>query len=196
MEKPAVVDFDTFALNEKKKAEAKYTYACAMMDFDFPDLKEFHKAIDKEDIFEGEPEEKGKYGLEKDSHVTLLYGLHDEEVKPEEVKDICTSFEYEPLTLTNLSIFDNPKYDVLKFDVKGKLLYDCNKKLVKLPHTTDYPDYHPHATVAYLKPGKGKKYVKEFKDKEYEVVPSGIVYSRSEGKKLHWKIDLAKKEEK
>jgi hypothetical protein len=53
----------------------------------------------------------------------------------------------------SLPEFENELYDVLKFDVKReKSLFDCNKDLMKFPHTTDYPDYHPHLTISYLKP--------------------------------------------
>lgn len=189
-----IVNFETFAsINENKKQ--KYSYACAMLDFEFPEIGKIHDAIDKEDLYTGEEGDKRKFGLEKDTHVTLLYGLHPDEVEDKEVKEICTSFEYEPLVIHKLSIFENPKFDVLKFDVKSKVLHDCNKKLSKLPHTTDFPDYHPHATVAYLLPGKGKKYVKEFKGEEYEAIPKGIVYSNPDGKKSHWKIKVKEKED-
>jgi 2'-5' RNA ligase len=33
-------------------------------------------------------------------------------------------------------------------------------------YTTDYPDYHPHITIAYLKPGCGKKYAEELKEEK------------------------------
>ena len=46
-----------------------------------------------------------------------------------------------------------------QFDVKGDNLHDANEELKKYPFTSDYPDYHPHLTIGYLKPNKGKKYV-------------------------------------
>ena len=50
------------------------------------------------------------------------------------------------------SLFENPKYDVLKFDVISPLLNKINKKLTKeLPYTSDFPDYHAHCTIAYIK---------------------------------------------
>lgn len=187
--KTRTLSFSEFtAINEKKKTQQKYTYGCAMVDFNFPQMSEFHESIEKEDIYTEEGDRT--YGLEKDPHVTLLYGLHADEIEDEKVKDICTSVEYGPLVLSNLSSFENEKYDVLKFDVKGKPLRQCNKKLTKLPHTTDYPDYHPHATVAYLKLGKAKKYIEKYKDVEFEVTPSAVVYSKPEGKKLRWPVKI------
>jgi hypothetical protein len=60
--------------------------------------------------------------------------------------------------------------------------------LVKLPHTTDYPDYHPHSTIAYLKKGKGEKYTDKLKGAEYIVNPSKIVYSKPDGNKIEKSI--------
>jgi 2'-5' RNA ligase len=189
MKKPTTLKYSEFAsLDEKKKEKQKFSYGCAMVHFKFPDVKEFHDSIEENDIYTEEGDRS--YGLEKETHVTLLYGLHSDEIEDEKVKDICISQEYGPLFLHNLSSFENEKYDVLKFDVKGKPLKACNKKLSKLPHTTDYPDYHPHATVAYLKPGKAKKYIKKFKDVEYEVTPDAIIYSKPDGKKLRWPVKI------
>jgi 2'-5' RNA ligase len=82
------------------------------------------------------------------------------------------------------SLFENEQYDVLKFDVQNSALYEINAKLCELPHTTNFPDYHPHATIGYLKPGAGKKYVEKFKNKEYEVTPNRIVYSKPNGGRI------------
>jgi 2'-5' RNA ligase len=195
MKKPTTLKYSEFAaIDEKKKEKQKFSYGCAMLHFKFPDIKEFHGSIDEEDIYTEEGDRS--YGLEKETHVTLLYGLHSDEIEDEKVKDICTEQEFGTLVLHNLSAFENEKFDVLKFDVKGKGLKPCNKKLTKLPHTTEHPVYHPHATVAYLKPGKAKKYIKEFKDTEYEVTPDTLVYSKPEGKKLRWPAKIEKDESK
>ncbi len=163
------------AKSEKDK-EKKYPFGCSMLYFDFPDMKILHEQIDKEDIFS----EEG-HGLEVEPHVTLLYGLHDT-VKDDDVLSAST-VGVESIQLHNASLFSNDKYDVLKFDAKGGFLHNINKELSKLPHTTDFPDYHPHCTIAYLKPGKGKKYIKLFTDRRYEVYPTKVVYSKTDGSK-------------
>jgi hypothetical protein len=40
-------------------------------------------------------------------------------------------------------------------------MHKINKELrEKLDYTSSFPNYIPHATVGYLKPGTGKKYLK------------------------------------
>lgn len=156
---------------------------CAMVYFDFPDMKEIHKMIEKDDIYK--PKD---YGLEKEPHCTLLYGF-DTNVKAEAVLDTINQFKIPKLILTKASLFEND-YDVLKFDVKdvNKSLHNINKKLSKsFPYSSDYPNYHPHCTIAYLKKGTGKKYVDLLKGKDYKVTPKHIVYS-VDGKKDKRKV--------
>lgn len=160
-------------LNEKKK---QTKYGCAMVFFDFPEILKLHSKIKEEDLYD----EKG-YGLEAETHTTLLYGLHLD-INPDKIIKKLQKFDYHQLKLINVSLFENEKYDVLKFDVDGEYLHDINKELCKFPHTNDYPDYHPHTTIAYLKPSEGKKYVKKFKDMEFEVIPKKIVYSMPDEK--------------
>lgn len=187
-------------LNESHINEDKgeHSYGCAMVFFDFPQINDIHSQIDEEDVYKGDEEDEDdnrSYGLEKDSHATLLYGLHDDEVDPSEVLEICTDVEYPVLKLEKVSTFENEKYDVLKFDVDCDVLHQINKKLKSLPHTNKFPDYHPHSTIAYLKPGTGKKYVEKFNELEEEVEPSKIVYSRSNGDKEEKRVKLAPKKE-
>ena len=159
-----------------------------MVYFDFPEIESIHKAISEKDIYQ-DPEDS-TFGLEIESHVTLLYGLHSDEIGDKEVFDACGK-NFNKLTLTNLSLFSNEKYDVLKFDVKGKELFKANERLSKFPHTTNFPEYHPHCTVAYLKSGHGKKVIKElnklFSD-EFTVFCTKIVYSKPNGTKIKEKL--------
>jgi 2'-5' RNA ligase len=160
---------------KKKDKNKTYDYGCSMLYFDFPGMKKLHEAIPAEDVHDE--------GLETEPHVTLLYGLHSDEIEDSKVIE-ASKGEYETITLHNLSLFENEKYDVLKFDVKGDGLHAANKRLSKLPHTTNFPDYHPHCTVGYLMPGKGKKVLdilKDFSD-EFKVkldkANAQIVYSK------------------
>lgn len=167
-----------------------HSYGCVMLFFDFDKLKPIQNKIEKEDLYEEEP----GFGLEKDPHLTLLYGLYSNKIKNDEnVFDTVLNFDIPKLELYNISLFKNKEYEVLKFDVKQKMkeyskkddiLYKINKKLTeRFPYKETYPDYHPHSTIAYLKLGKGKKYVDMFKDKVYQISPRDIVYSKSDGKK-------------
>lgn len=42
---------------------------------------------------------------------------------------------------------------------------------------SDYKDYHPHMTIAYLKPFLGKKYKKQMLDKIEELTPTNFNFS-------------------
>jgi 2'-5' RNA ligase len=48
---------------------------------------------------------------------------------------------------------------------------------------TDYPDFNPHMTIAYMKKGKAEKYKKEILDKIDTIKPYGFNYSYSENGK-------------
>ena len=165
-------------LNEAEKK--KYDYGCAMVFLDAPGMEKLQERIDPNDLHEN--------GLEKDPHVTLLYGLHSDEINDSEVMEVCET-DYPPISLHNVSLFENDDFDVLKFDAESGVLTEVNRKLTKLPHTTSFPDYHAHATVAYLKPGTGKKYVSEFAGETIESTPTKIVYSKPDGSRVEKKIE-------
>ena len=78
---------------------------------------------------------------------------------------------------------ENKDYDVLKMNIKSEKLNELNKLASTLPHTSTYPDYKPHITVAYLTKGNGNNYVDlNFKMKINTI--DKIVYSKSNGEKI------------
>jgi len=162
-----------------------HKYGCAMLYFDFPQLKKLQEEIEPEDIYE--EEDDSSYGIEKDPHCTLLYGFW-KSVCPLKVRDVVNSHEIGKCTVHKISKFENEKYDVLKFEVKNPVLHEINKELAEFPHTNKFKDYKPHATVAYLKPGKADKYIKKWKGKSFDLDPKKLVYSEVTGEKKHYKI--------
>lgn len=173
-----------------KEDKGKFDYGCVMLYFDFPNINKIQDKIIPKDIFTKEGDRS--FGLETEPHITILYGLH-EEVTTKQIKDILKGFEFGKVILHNISLFESPEYDVLKFDVRyptkgGAFLHKANKALTTLPHTTSFPDYHPHMTIGYLNDGSGKKYVEMFKNLEFDLEPSYLVYSKPNGTKI--KIEI------
>ena len=164
-----------------------YKYGCVMLYFNFPEINKIHDIINPDDVYEEDGDKS--FGLEDEPHTTLLYGLHPE-VSLDEVKKILDSYIYHPCTIKNASLFENEKYDVLKFDVGGKNLHKTNSDLKKHPFTSDFPDYHPHLTIGYIKPGMGKKYTKMLKEVEFKLIPQYAIYSHPDGTKDKIKIKV------
>lgn len=74
-------------------------------------------------------------------------------------------------------------------EVVTNYLHKLNKKFRKYPFTSDYPDYHPHCTIAYVKAGTSDKYIKKLNDLEFiKAEPEKIVYSKANGEKINYKL--------
>lgn len=169
-----------------------YSYGCVMLFFDFPELGKIHSLIDPADVYE--EEEDKTFGLEDEPHTTLLYGLH-EEVDVTEIEAIISGFTFTPYLIHNPSLFQNDKYDVLKFMVEGDNLHTANRQFRCLPHTTSFPKYNPHLTVAYLKAGRGMEYVNVLNERglnNFCQIPISVVYSQPDGTKTHIPINVEK----
>jgi len=170
-----------------KEEKQTYDYGCAMLYFNFPEMNKIHDAIKPNDVYTQEGDRS--FGFETEPHCTLLYGLHDG-VATEDVKKVLDKYTYTTLKAHNTSLFENPDYDVLKFDIKGDNIHETNKDLQQYPFTSNFPDYHPHMTIAYLKPGTGKRYAKMLKEFEYDLIPQYVVYSKPNGDKDKIKIKV------
>jgi 2'-5' RNA ligase len=165
-----IIKFKDYLLNEQHK----YEYGCVMLEFDIPNWKSFQKKIDKDDIYN----ENG-YGLENEPHVTLLFGVYDA-VNVEDIKKTVEYLSNIYIQIKELSIFssNNSIYDVLKFDVISDNLYNINISLKNmLPHIESEFSYKPHMTLAYIKAGRGVKYVKTL-DKPIILKAKSIIYSK------------------
>jgi len=160
-------------------------YGCLMLFFDY-DKAALRKLIDKEDICESEG------GFENESHVTVLYGFH-KTVEPkavlELVKEKGNLDNIKSIPLTRLSLFKNKGFDVLKFDIMSSELNKLNKLCTKnFEYTNKYPIYKAHATVCYLQPGTGDKYLKKFANMKFEGKPTKMVYSTYDKQKSSFTI--------
>lgn len=155
---------------EEEKEEAKENseeprYGCIMMDANIKNWKEYHTSgIDEKDVYI-KPYDKS-YGLEETPHITIVYGIHEEEVDPQRMADLI-EYHMKPITLVidEIGVFEGDEYDVVKYNIPitGQLR-KYRDLFLQIPNTQSFPDYHPHMTIAYVKPGEGKKYATKLKE--------------------------------
>ncbi len=176
--------FDRFDewLNEKNNVV--YDYGCVMAYFNEPNWQNILAEINDEDLYTEEND--NSYGKENECHCTILYGLH-KDVDEEKLLNVISKFTKPQATSNKISCFNNEKYDVLKFDVVSDDLGKMNEELKQFPFTSNFPDYHAHITIAYLKPGLGEKYMKNL-DSTMNLDFNKIVYSKGNGEKFYYNI--------
>jgi 2'-5' RNA ligase len=96
-------------------------------------------------------------------HITVLYGIHTEHVQDASLA-LFNIRNRKPVTVTlrDFSTFDNERHDVLKVSIDSQDLHELNREIrAILPHTSNFPIYVPHLTLAYLKPGLAQKYIRK-----------------------------------
>lgn len=176
-------------INESRKHE----FGCVMIDVPVKNWDEIIEFIDKDDLYIKEDDDT--YGAQDRPHLTLLYGLH-KNVSIDQVKPIFKNIDKINIEIDKVDIFENDDFDVVKFNIKPiKLLQDIFDKLSELPNSNNFPDYKPHITIAYVKKGKGKKYLK--KDYKWKVKDiDEITYSHVNGKEYKFKLGSVVKESK
>lgn len=172
-------------LQEAILNENKNRYGCLMVNLEVDTWSSLTKIIDKEDLYE--PEGDSDYGIEKQPHVTILFGLHGS-IKDKDIEIEIKKIKEPEIKIKDVSIFNQKEYEVLKFDVESSDLKKLNKKFCEFPHTTDFPDYHPHITIAYLKPKTSEKYIKKIKDLDFNFKIKNICYSKTNGDSKNYKI--------
>jgi HK97 family phage portal protein len=114
-------------------------------------IGKFGQLIDPADLHEK--------GIETEPHVTLKYGLHADDGEP--VKELVRRFAAQSIEIEfgRMDFFADDDFDVLYVSVDGKDLRALNRFLTdNLENTATQDIYTPHATVAFLKSGKGQKY--------------------------------------
>ena len=158
--------------------ESKYKYGCVLGELESQPYN--IKLINPSDLMEV----NGKT-VEPYPHVTILYGLH-REVSINEVKEIVRKIHPFEISLVSVSSFEQEDHDVLKWDVQSRTLNRLNRDLCELPYTTDFPNYEPHVTIAFLKPGAGKKYNKKVNPIRIRV--KFIEFTKANGLKWVYKL--------
>lgn len=162
---------------------------------DAASIQKFAKSIPETDLYHGEQgtDSYGTsgYGIEDESHVTALYGITHDDAKA--IRERVKGNGPVKFTLGKITKFSNPDapYDVLKIDVAGKDLHAINATLKKEPYQSDYPDYHPHITIAYVKKGMADKYVGDDRFEGQEITAPVLTFS--DRNRVKTKISLGQK---
>jgi N12 class adenine-specific DNA methylase/2'-5' RNA ligase len=125
-------------------------------------------------------------GRETTPHVTVKYGLHGSD--PEAVRAVLANEPPIRVTLGTTSIFPNGESgsgDVVKVDVDSPDLHRLNAKIADaLEHTDTFPNYQPHATIAYVKPGLGEQYAGDASLEGQTFTVDRIVFSGKDGSEI------------
>ena len=155
-----------------------YEYSCTKVDLP-EDLAESvmkwgRDNVDDKDLFIEDGVAKGR---ENDIHVTVLYGIVDE--NPKETAEIVSKTKPFEIRLGLINAFkDNKKYDVLKIEVESseleKLHYDIEENV---KNENSFPTYKPHVTILFAKKGSVDHFIGDetFKGKTFMV--NKIVFS-------------------
>lgn len=142
--------------------------------------------IDVKDLYESEED---SFGLEKDPHITALYGFLDNKVSLDKLYDCMKDTHTVDVLVGNVSTFKGEEYDVLKFDINSEVLVELNKSLTEqFEYKTDYPNYHPHMTIGYFLKGQADKYIDQLKDVKFELKDGKFCYSRVDYNKVYFEI--------
>lgn len=166
---------------------------CLMAYFDVPVWELITRTVDVDDLYIDEPNK----GIETTPHCTILFGFQNEFVNPKKMMQQVKDLIKMPLEIKveGVSLFENDKFDVLKFDVideKGNLSKLNSFMRQNYPHKNKFNDYKPHVTIGYLKKGMGKKYLDSFNSiLPMEMVVEKMVYSEPREiskKKYYWDI--------
>ena len=157
-------------------------YAFLMVDYETPSIiKDLQKKIPSRELYTEKDNED--YGLEKQSHVTLVPCL-DNDIDIDKLKSYLKPINEYDIVLTDISKFECEKFDVLKCAVKSKALKDTNKEIVdKFETHSEYKDYNPHMTIAYMKKGMADKYLKKILDKLILLKAKNFNFSYFDGDK-------------
>jgi len=171
-----------------KEGNHKDEYGCLMIYLDVAkeDWNKLQDIIDVDDLYIDK--EDPSYGRENKPHATVLFGFHAD-VKDVDIEKEIDKVKTPKIKFKGVSAFSSEKFDVLKFDVDSEDMHKLNSKFKKFPHTDTFPDYHPHVTIAYLKPKTADKYIKKMKGMaEIPIKLDKLVYSKPDGDEKTYRL--------
>ena len=126
-------------------------------------------------------------GREDNPHITLLYGIHSDK-PPLELINLIETYPQFPILFGNISLFkgvdNNNPFDVVKVNIHCTDLHVLNQGVRdSVEYTSTYPDYVPHATIAYVKPDSCDYLDNNPVFKGLSFICDRILFSSSDGSK-------------
>lgn len=140
------------------------------------------RVIKEEDLYV----ENGEYGRETEGHVTIRYGFL-KDLNELEIRQLITGQKPFIVELYGLDVFsDDPRYDVAMFKANSPVLKRLNELSSIYLTESEYNEYNPHLTLAYVKKGTFS-FVKE--GLKIQVPVKTICYSPIAGGKSYFSLD-------
>jgi len=129
----------------------------------------------------------GEEGRETKPHITVKYGLHSDEAI-ETVRQLLADEPPIRATLGTTSVFPSSETggdEVVKVDVESEDLRRINTKIAAAVKITDtHPEYQPHVTLAYVKPGQAQQYAGQTKLEGRKLQFKQLVFSTKAGEHI------------
>ena len=129
--------------------------------------------------------------LETDPHVTVLYGLETNQAF--DVERLLfgqgpTAMRVGRFTAFTKDgdVFTKDDTDVVVAEIESEGLRALNSLIATLPSQNSYPDYRPHMTVAYVRPGSGQAMADLLNAEAGEIgsfVSDAVVFSNQQGER-------------
>lgn len=158
--------------SEQFASDGLHEFSCLM--FNLPgelafDVRQLGNRIEQHDL--------AADGREDNPHITVKFGLHTND--PDDVRTAIGGEAPVAIQFGKASFFSATEYDVVKIEIESKALHRLNAKISDALQCTDtHPEYKPHCTIAYVKPGLGEHYAAKLNDMQGRVaVFDRIVFS-------------------
>ena len=151
-----------------------------MIDYETPDfIKRVQRSIPESELYlPADPDCPWNYGLETETHVTVAACL-DNDVDLTELKKFLSPLKSYKLMLADVSVFENEKFDVLKCSVRCDELVRTNKDISdNFELHTEFKEYRPHITIAYMRKGYADKYARRVVNEPVFIHPLCFSFSR------------------
>ena len=99
------------------------------------------------------------FGREKNIHLTILGNL--EEISNDKLKSAIGRESAIECRMGSIGVFtNNSKYDVVYIEVVGDCVRELNTNLsLSIRNSNRFPVYIPHITIAYVKKGRGDRFL-------------------------------------